>query len=255
MKHILTLGIYCLLSIISLPLNAATSVRIMTSDYAPYTSSNAHDSGVVLAIIETAFATQGVSVEYEFAPWKRGEMMVASGKAFGAVPYFKNEQRQQNYDFSDPVIYSVNKFFYNTEKFPDGFTWHTLEDFQGYQMGGILGYWYLPAFKKAGLTVSKVSTDQQNLGMLLLKRNDFTVIDELTGKLLLTQYFPEESHKIAVLEKPESIAAFHVMISRKYPDAKKMAQLLNTGLQQIKASGKYQQILQRYQISSEFAAE
>jgi polar amino acid transport system substrate-binding protein len=232
---------------------AQESVLILSDDYDPYTSSHQQGSGVMLDLVRQAFAAKGIEVTYEFAPWKRCEQMVAKGEAFGAAPYFKTEERLQHYNFSDPIIYSINKFFYNTEKFPNGFTWNTLEDFQGYSMGGILGYWYIPAFERAGLTVEKVESDKQNLAKLIAQRIDFTVIDELTGMLLLRQHFPDDMHKIGVLDKPESFLEFHVMISRTYPKTAEFTDQLNQGLKQLKESGEYHTILKKHHISTDFA--
>ena len=232
---------------------AQEHILIMSDDYEPYTSSEKQGSGVILDIVRQAFATKDILVKYKFAPWKRCEKMVEIGQAFGATPYFKTAERLRNYNFSDPIIYSRNTFFYNKKKFPKGFIWKTLEDFQGYRMGGILGYWYMSAFERAGLTVDEVRSDKQNLEMLIAQRIDFTIIDELTGMQLLRGHFPGDMQTIGVLEKPESFLKFYVMISRTYPGAEEYTEYLNHGLEQLKASGDYQKILKQYRIPESFA--
>lgn len=232
---------------------AQETILIMSDDYEPYTSSKKNGSGVILDIVRKAFATHDIIVKYKFAPWKRCEKIVKAGDAFGAIPYFKTQERLRNFNFSDPIIYSFNTFFYNKEKFPNGFTWETLEDFQGYHVGGILGYWYMSAFERAGLTVDKVRSDKQSLGMLIAQRIDFTVIDKLTGLQLLQKYFPDDKQVIGVLDKPESFIKFYVMISRTYPETAKYTDYLNHGLEHLKAGGEYYRILEQYQIPASFA--
>lgn len=228
-------------------------VLIVSSDYAPYTLSDQNGSGVVLDVVRQAFAAVDIEVTFEFYPWARGESLVAQGDAFGTAPYFKTDEREKVYDFSDPIVFSFNKFFYNKENFPEGFTWNTLEDFQGYTMGGILGYWYLPAFEDAGLTVEAVATDEQNLAKLIDQRIDFTVIDEATGTLIMSENFLYDMDKIGVLEKPESFTEFHLLISRTYPNATVLTEKFNQGLVIIKGTGEYQQILDQYGIPDSYA--
>lgn len=242
------------LMIFSFPVvQAQESILIMSDDYEPYTSSQRQGSGVILDIVRQAFAAKNILVKYKFAPWKRCEKMVEAGEAFGAIPYFKTKERLQNYNFSDPIIYSYNTFFYNKKKFPKGFTWKTLEDFQGYRLGGILGYWYMSAFEGAGLSVEAVRSDKQNLEMLIAQRIDFTVIDKLTGMQLLREHFSSDLQTIGVLDKPESFLRFYVMISRAYPKAIELTEYLNHGLKQLKASGDYHKILEQYRIPANFA--
>ncbi len=232
---------------------AQDSILIMSDDYEPYTSSQKQGSGVILDIVRQAFATNDILVKYKFAPWKRCEKMVETGEVFGAIPYFKTQERLQNYNFSDPIIYSYDTFFYNKKKFPKGYSWKTLEDFQGYRMGGILGYWYMSAFERAGLTVDEVRSDKQNLEMLIAQRIDFTVIDKLTGMQLLREHFSGDMQMIGVLDKPESFLKFYVMVSRTYPKAVEFTEKLNHGLKQLKASGDYHIILEQYRIPVSFA--
>ena len=200
------------------PGRAAESVVIMSDEYGQYTSSRENGSGVILDVVREAFAEAGIEVEYKFAPWIRCEKMVAEGEAFAAAPYFKTEERLARYNFSDPIIYSHNEFFYNRAQFPGGFTWSTLADFRGYIIGAVRGYWYIPRFERVGIAVEKVSSDRLNLAKLLTDRIDFTVIDRLVGEELIETHFPEEASAFATTKKPLSFIKFHLLVSRSYPD-------------------------------------
>jgi len=233
--------------------NAGESIVIATSNYAPFTSSENNGSGVILDVVKKAFQNVNVDVEYQFHPWKRCEYLVQQGKAFAATPYFKTDQRMNKYDFSVPIVKSFNRFFYNKEKFPDGYEWETLKDFKGYTMGGILGLWYMPKFKKAGLKIHTAGTDLQNLKMLIAKRIDFTVIDELTGKKVLNDLKPEDAKKIGILDKPESVSDFYLMVSRDYKNHSELNEKFTKGFKMLKESGEYMKILSQYQLPEHFA--
>lgn len=234
--------------------HAGEPIIIVSDDYQPYTSSKNGGSGVILDIVKQVFDEIHIETVFKFYPWKRCEAHVAKGIAFAAVPYFKTEARLGRYDFSDPVIYSFNRFFFNKEKFPKGFEWNTLEDFRGYTMGSILGYWYMPAFERAGLRTEAVASDLQNMEKLIHRRIDFTLVDELTGRWLLREYFSKETEKIRMLEKPESFIEFYLLISRTYPNSAGITERFNNGLRMLKENGGYRKILEDYNIPEHYAA-
>ena len=115
-------------------------------------------------------------------------------------------------------------------------------------MGGVLGYWYLDSFKKAGLKIQLVATDLQNLKKLTKKRIHFTVIDELTGMKLIKDNQIEDMEHIGMLNKEESFLPFYLLISRSYPNSIEITKKFNAGLKVIKNNGKYLKILKKYNI-------
>lgn len=231
---------------------AKEPIIIVSDDYEPYTSSKNKGSGVILDVVRQAFDKVQIEVVFEFYPWNRCERMVEKGRAFAAAPYFKTKERLEKYDFSDPIVHSINRFFYNKEKFPNGFEWKTLKDFQGYHMGGVRGYWYMPAFERAGLETEIVPSDLQNLGKIIYQRIDFTIIDELTGMQLLYKHYPKEVDKIDVLEKPESFSPFYLLISKTYPDTAGISEKFSQGLKILKEKNSYKNILKHYNIPEHF---
>ncbi len=251
MKNILL--IFSILIILTTYCCAGEKVTITTNDYAPYTSTKNNGSGFILDIVRKTFKEVGVEVVYEFYPWKRCEFYVEHGKAFATTPYFKTEERIKKYNFSEPIIYSYNRFFYNKEKFPNGYEWNKIEDFKNYEIGGILGYWYIPEFKRAGLSVFYSSKEKMNLMLLIRKRIDFTIIDELTGRKLMNKNFPKEVDKIGVLKKPLSVLKFYLLISRKYPNHEKLTEKFNRGLKIVKEKTIYKKLLNHYSFPDHFA--
>lgn len=237
------------------PTTALLKLPIATDDYPPYSSRTEGGSGVIADIVREAFAAEGVEVEYRFGSWKRCELMTAAGEVFGAIPYFVNEERKQSFDFSAPLALGFTRFFYNKERFPDGFDWHTLADFKGYRMGAIPGYWYLPEFQEAGLDVHLVGTEEQNFLKLAKQRIDFTLAGQPRAEEVIRNIAPELSGKIGMVRKPESYDTFHILVSRAFPEAKLYNKLLTSGLAKIIDSGVYHQVLARYELSSDYAVD
>ena len=230
----------------TIPLHAQNTVEIITNDYIPFTSSENTGTGVILDIIRISFAINNIQVKYIFAPWRRCEENLRNGSVFGSVPYFKTDERIEKYDFSDPVIYSVNRFYYNKKRFPEGFKWKTLSDLKGYRIGVIMGYWYEKEFETAGLNIDYVATDKQNIKKLIYDRIDFLVLDEITFIYIMKKYFHDKMEMIGMVENPLSILPFHIMISRKYTKSKVFTEIFNNGLETIKRNGDYEKILKKY---------
>lgn len=227
----------------------------VTSDYPPYVIEDSGlAKGIVPDLIRAIFKDTGIEVEFSFQPWNRGQKSVTQGAAFAGFPYVITEQRAEIFDFSDPFVAFIPKFFYKKTQFPLGFSWQKLQDFHGYRMGGVRGFWYEPAFNALGLKVNYVSTDLQNMNMLLKERIDFTLIDELVGWHLIKTHFPEQMLAFAVADKPESSTTLHLMVSRNYPNAKALTQVFNQGLKRVKENGHYQEILHNYAAPKEYAS-
>ncbi|CAM3362109.1 ABC transporter substrate-binding protein [Shewanella violacea] len=233
--------------------STARTVVFVTSAYAPYViNTDGLATGLFPDIVTAAFVEMGYKVKFKFQPWQRGEKSVRSGTAFATFPYLKNPARESEFDFSEPVLFFYPKFFYNIETFPHGFEWQTLADFKPYRVGGVRGYWYENSFKQAGIAAQYVTSDKQNIEMLLVQRIDFTLIDELVGWNLIRETAPGMVHKYAVASRPQSSDAFHLMISRDYPNTKLLRLTFDLGLLRIKQNGIFQQILDKYRVASEY---
>jgi polar amino acid transport system substrate-binding protein len=232
---------------------AMAQVLFVTSEYEPYViNQDGVAKGIFPDIVKAIFSELNIEVNFKFQPWKRGENTMKMGKAYATFPYLINEQRAEVFDFSDSVIYFFPKFFYKKERFPNGFEWSSLKDFQRYNIGGVIGYWYEKSFQKADLKVQYVTTDMQNIHKLMMDRIDFTLIDELVGWILINKAYPEHVAAFTVARKPESCDAFHLMVSRKYSNAKELTKKFNKGLKVIKDNGTYQKILRNYRVPIEY---
>jgi len=232
---------------------ASEPLVFITSAYEPYViDEGSVITGIFPDIIKAVFHKLNIQAEFIIQPWKRGEATVKSGEAFATFPYLTNVQRAEDFNFSDPVIYFSPKFLYKKERFPNGFSWDNLTNFQQYTIGGVQGYWYAKSFKAADLNVHYVTTDMQNIHKLMNERIDFTILPELVGVLLIKKAYPHQRSTFAFAKKPESINTFRLMVSKKYPHAKEFTEKFNKGLKIIKGDGTYKKIFQQYKVPIEY---
>ena len=235
------------------PAPASGEVILTTGDWPPYVIEAGNDKGPMVDIVVAAFKEVGITPKIVFYPWKRAEDEVRQGKAFAAFPYSVSDERKKEFDFSDPMYDVKAKFFYHKKYHPDGMSFEKLEDLRDYKIGGLLGTWYEPYFKDAGLQTEYVNAMDQNVQKLALGRIDLTVEEENTTWLLIRNLYPNETDQFATLEKPLEqpgvINELSLLVSRGYPNSAELLKQFNTGLAAIRANGTFKQILEKYQIA------
>ena len=227
----------------------AESIKVSTSSYAPYVivADGKVTSGVYVELLNAILKQSGTTVEYMAAPWKRATTMAEEGSANATMPWFKTNEREAIYLFSEPIIEASNKVFIKKGgKVPSNLDWKSYADFKPYKMGGTIGFWYEEGFKKAGVPLELVASDDLNVKKLQAGRIDAFITDELVGKYLIKIGYPGQEGDFDTVVRPDSIAALHVMVAKKSPGSANLIQSINEGLKKIKASGEYDKIVAKY---------
>ena len=237
----------------TLPAPAGNEVILTTGDWPPYVFETGPDKGPMADLVIAAFNEVGITAKIVFYPWKRTEDEVRQGNAFAAFPYALNPERQEEFDFSNPLYTVKAKFFFNKKYHPNGIPFENLADLKNYKIGGLLGSWYEPTFKEAGLQVEFVSSTDQNVEKLARGRIDLMIEEENSVWTLIRQLYPNEVDQFATLEKPLEqpgvVNDLSLMVSRSYPNSAKLLEKFNEGLAVIRANGVYEQILEKYKLA------
>ena len=138
--------------------------------------------GVYPAVIAAAMSKIGIPVTLEAKPWKRALAEMDEGKS-GVGGIYKNNERVQKYDFSEPILAENTAVYFNKAKPID---FKTIADLSGKRIGVIRGWSYGDAFdaaRKAGsFSVEEVTSDRANLMKLTEGRLDAVLAIEEAGK-------------------------------------------------------------------------
>ena len=244
----LLIALTTMLLMASFSATATERVKILTGEWAPYTSENLEGYGFFAEIITAVFEEMGMQVDYEFHTWKRCESLLKSGEAFAAMPYVVTEERKKYYDFSNVVAVSTGRFFYLKAKIHEEVLWEKYTDLKPYRVGGVLGYWYERPFIEAKLTVEFVQAEEGIMKRLQAGRVDLVPMDELVGWAMLKNIAPNELADFDTLKKPINVSELHLMISKNYPNANEIREKFNVALKTIKRNGVYSRILKKYNI-------
>jgi len=218
----------------------ADNVILANGEWAPYMSEKRKHFGVVSHIIKRAFAEEEVAIDYMFLPWKRGYEMAKKGDLEGTIVWSYTNERAKDFLYSDEVIFLETAIFYNkgTE-----FDWSTFEDLQGKKIGGIIGFAYnIDNLEKSGVvTIDRIAEPESNFKMLVNNRVDLVAEDLFVGREIIAKL--SLADEISIHEKPMNRKSFHLIVGKKVAGAKVIITTFNQGLEKLKASGQYQQMI------------
>ncbi len=222
---------------------AEETISLANGEWDPYFSENLKYYGVASRIISEAFGLEGIKVNYEFIPWKRGLENAKFGDIAGAVGWGRRKEREVFFLYSDQLTVSHYVFFHLKSY---SFDWKTIDDLEGIDMGGTIGYSYGEAFtaveKASKLSIERVPTDEINYRKLLIGRIFIFPNDLDVGYQIIQKSFaPKEVQMFTHHPKPLMSDPIFVLFSKKVKENKRMLQLFNKGLKRLRTSGKYDQ--------------
>jgi polar amino acid transport system substrate-binding protein len=221
-------------------------VSITVGEWPPYVSADLKDYGIAPRIVTAAFDIYKIKVEYEFFPWMRAFTSAKKGEYDATLLYVRTSEREKDFIFSDVVITGKAVFFHLKAK---PFSWKTTDDLIGLKIGGLTSGSY-PWFEnahKAGknLKMDTVGDEVTNFKKLLAGRVDIISIDQLTGNTILKKNFTStEINRVTFNPKIIESWVYCLMFSKKSDKAIQMVKLFNRGLQELKQSGKYRQLME-----------
>lgn len=230
---------------------AQQTIRIATGEFAPWTGQQLPDNGHVNHIIAAAFATQGVTVEFVYLPWKRAFEEARLGKFDATSYWYENSERREAMLFSDPLIVNRTVFFQRTNS--DAIRWKNFGDLSQYRMSATLGFTYTEDFYRAVdaqvINPIMVPSDIQNIKLLMADRVDLFATDEMSGFYMAAQ-LSIDPRKLKVIEPALSAPEGYLLASKTHPNAQALINTFNQGLKQLKKNGSYRKILDRVDNSS-----
>ncbi|APE04795.1 ABC transporter substrate-binding protein [Alteromonas sp. RW2A1] len=220
--------------------HAWLKLRIATTEYAPYTSSDLQHDGYINHIITDALLETGVEVKYVAMPWEKALEATLAGE-FDALSYGNFIRSREDEFFHSKPISAESLIFYVNSKYENR-QWSKLSDIADLKMGITEGYLYndeLASFVKNNKNVVKRTTDKENLEALVNGDIDIFPIDELTGWYLLEREFTDaERDEVARITPFISTVTTHLLVPKGKPDSQLILSLFNKGIEELTLEGK-----------------
>lgn len=225
--------------------SATETVVLVSNEYVPYVNTSSQRHGLLTEVVTAAFEAVDVEVVIEFRPWRRCALLVEQGEVFGAYPYAVTYKRKGYAMFSDEIWRCRNVFFYMRGRYP-GYDFTSLESMRGMSIAGTSGNYYEEVFEEAGLNVDYAPGEASGVRKIWEMRRDLFAEDELVGWNLIARIFPHNVHMFGSTPTPWNVNSQRVMVSKRYPGAKRLMARFNEGLRIIRENGVYQNLVDRY---------
>lgn len=199
-----------------------------------------------LEIIRAAYDTQGYTIEFTNTPWARAEDGVKKGK-FDILPNtWYTDARAKELLYSEP--FAENNLKFVTVK-GDTFDYSGMDSLTGKKVGIVRSYGYGDDFTNAdNFTKVEAVSFIINVKKLVAGRVELTLEDEIVGTKFIMNEDPSLLDKIRFCPTPFSTKKLYVTCGLANPRHKEIIEAFNKGLEEIKASGKYQTIMAKYGI-------
>ncbi|MCO4786726.1 MAG: transporter substrate-binding domain-containing protein [Marinomonas atlantica] len=222
-------------------------VSLTANEWPPYTSANIEGGGLVIELIKSAFAEEDVTIDYVIMPWARAMASVEAVRK-DAVAAWYSEERSETFVFSDVLL--INHAVMVKRKNSD-IQWQELEDLIPYSFVLLIDAVNEEQFDQYdALDKTYVGEEKQALDMVIKKRVDMTVRDQGMVEYLIETEPERFAGKLDFVEKKLAHNALSLMLSKQHPNREEIIAHFNRGLSKIKENGRYQALLEKYNVSA-----
>jgi polar amino acid transport system substrate-binding protein len=222
------------------------TVRLTLMENSPVMSEHVPAYGLYPRIVKAAFKKQNIHVDYQFLPPARAFESAKRGvETDGTVGWAFSEERYRSFQYSAPIFEGPLVFFH-LKSFP--FDWSTIDDLKDISIGCTDKNYYGPAFHEAldtgKLTIDISPHDDIQFDKLLNNRIQLFPFNLYYGKdLIKRRYGKETADRFTYHPLPLKTSVYHVLFSRAHPEHENLVRQFNRGLQLLKESGEYNQLL------------
>jgi polar amino acid transport system substrate-binding protein len=225
------------------PLPAQTDTLLLSSsNYYPHYAADLPQQGAVSEIIRQAFLLQGIDIDIAFMPFARAYRESQQANYIGLVAAWYDDERAEHFYYSQPLYANQIVFFKRKDMAVNYRDYADLAQ-QKLRMAVVQGYLQVPGLQESGLAITQVATDEQAFQMLARGRVDLVPADKLNGLYLIDEKLPQYAGQLDWMTPALEQRPMYLLLSKKDPRSEALIQRFNTGLQQLRQSGQYQQII------------
>jgi len=224
----------------------AETIRITNGEWEPYLSNYSYQYGLNSHLVTEAFELEGITVEWGFFPWQRAFQNVKDGSDWRAsCCWWPSEDTKQEFLISDAIV-KTSFVFFHLKSYE--FDWSSIEELKGIKIGGTSNYNYGAEFMKAlatkQLNIEFATKDEFNYKKLLAGRIQIFPNDPSVGKAQIKNSLSaDEADLLTHNPKKFGIDSLHLIFNKNDMRNKYFLDKFNAGLIKLKASGRYQQML------------
>lgn len=228
-----------------LPQVEPTSITFVTgNEYPPFAGETLPQEGMLTEVVRTAFNAIGYDVNIEFWGWKYGLSATKEGKFTGVFPHVKNQERQADFYYSQPLYRVLTRAFVRQE---NAFTFNTLNDLQGLtvcRFEGASTHTLEPLVEKQLLVLRTPATLETCFNLLVREKVDVVVVEELVGRAVLDAVGLVD--EVRMLNKAIAIETLHLLLPKYTPEGRTLLYEFDQALAHLKATGDFDRMVSRH---------
>jgi polar amino acid transport system substrate-binding protein len=207
--------------------------------------------GFGVDVVGEIFRKHGISFTIDMIPWQRCLAVARMGKQFQLTMNMSySDERARDFLYSRPYYRTTNYYFYSRRHHPDGLKVASQADLHKFRACGIRGYNYTGyGFKPgevdqgAGDFTALIAKLHLNRCALFVEKREIMYGYEAIGR----DYLSDPDIGMAPIPGMQP-AQFHFGVSRGYPQAKALLDLLNEELKHMEDNGRLKEIGQKHQL-------
>lgn len=223
-----------------IPVSAAERITLAGDDnIPPYSSEVLPSRGLLNSLVDVIFREAGYEPDILLLPWSRALNRVETVSADALIGAFYTEDRAKRFYYSDPFFEADVVLLTRRESV---FHFERLQDLKGMRVGVVQDNAYPGSLRDVGLDVLEVADFRLNLRMLTAQRVDVIadVVERLRYAAVTEDY---DWSDFRVLKPKLGSGVMHVAVSKQHPNASEILTRFNTALARLRASGRYQQLI------------
>lgn len=215
-------------------------------NYPPYEIENVELGGLRgfdVDTIEASFKALGHDVSFAFLPWTTIMKHVKRGTVAGVFSCAYTEDRSKFIFYSDPISYETRSIMMRVNEERDQIA--SLKDLKKYEDLKVIaarGYVQSTELEKQNIRHYPARSDNEAMEMLLNNEGDAFYTTREYAEYLVKQKGIRSKYKFVDIEKHP----YHLCVSQKWPESKKLVSILNKGLKIIQDNGEYDAIHANY---------
>ncbi|QDQ24988.1 amino acid ABC transporter substrate-binding protein [Chitinimonas arctica] len=207
-------------------------------------------TGISYELLATMLQRRGLSLRITLLPWKRCVEEVRTGRFHVLLNATMTPDRAVNYHGVGPHATLWTYYFYSRKLHPDGLAIRTLADLRKYRICGMMGY---NSEEPYGLPKGFVDQGSSDFGSMIRKvlagHCDLfnESLDVMQGFAKIGRPLLDDPQLAVKILPPElKPAEYYFLVSRLHPQGRALAELLDSELKQMKASGELKRLREKF---------
>ena len=233
----------CLVPRFSASTPGSQLLRLVATEFPPYTSASLEGDGSAAVITRAALERVGLTMTLQFRPWARALAELQNGQWDGIIGAWYQPDREAYMAFPQPLGITNRIGF--LARAGTTLAVGDLSRLGGLKIGVVRDYANPPAFDRANLQRDEALDDLSNLRKLLAGRVDLILIDKGVAFHLLKTQVPEALQAVIWLEPALAESPLYTALSKRDPALKSRLAAFNKGLTELQISGDLARLLKR----------